>query len=107
MVFLGLCAAAGAIVPWYFNLSYCFAHGRMFTPSELLAAGFTVSPLHSSIAADFWIGTTPALVSMIIEGRRLGMRAWCAFIVVTFTIAFAPAFSLFLLMREVHRQRAA
>ena len=53
MVFLGVCAAAGAVVPWYFNLSYWLANGRMFTPGEFVAAGFTVSPLHSSIAADF------------------------------------------------------
>lgn len=44
---------------------------------------------------------------MIIEARRLRMRAWWAYVVATFMIAFACAFPLFLLMREAHLQRAA
>ncbi|MFT3767767.1 MAG: DUF2834 domain-containing protein [Minicystis sp.] len=105
MIFFGLCAIAGAVVPWYFNLAYLREHGRFFTPGEFIVAGFQVSPLHSSIAADFWIGTTPGLIWMITEARRLRMARPWAYVVVTFLIAFACAFPLFLLMRE--RQLAA
>lgn len=100
MIFFGLCAVAGAVVPWYYNLGYLHTHGRFFTPGEFIAAGFQVSPLHSSIAADFWIGTTPALIWMIVEARRLRMARPWVYVVVTFLVAFACAFPLFLLMRE-------
>lgn len=100
MIFFGLCALAGAVVPWYFNLAYLQANGRFFTPGEFIAAGFQVSPMHSSIAADFWIGTTPALIWMVVEARRLRMARPWAYAVLTFMVAFACAFPLFLLMRE-------
>ncbi|APR85853.1 Hypothetical protein A7982_11202 [Minicystis rosea] len=100
MIFFGLCALAGAVVPWHFNLAYFHEHGRFFTAGEFLAAGFQVSPMHSSIASDFWIGTTPALVWMIVEARRLRMARPWAYVVITFLVAFACAFPLFLLMRE-------
>jgi hypothetical protein len=104
MLFLAACAALGLVVPWYFNLAQVAQHGP-FTPLDFMRAGFEVSPLHSSIAADFWIGTTPALVWMGVEGRRLGLRRWGLYLVLTPLIAFAFAFPLFLLMRERHLAR--
>jgi hypothetical protein len=98
-VFLLLCSLAGLVVPWYFNLRQLSESGP-FTPWEFLRAGFTVSPLHSSIAADFWIGSTPAVLWMGVEGSRLGMKRWWLFILLTLVVAFAFAFPTFLLMRE-------
>jgi hypothetical protein len=100
MAFYGVFAAAGAAVPWYFNIRHMRESGELLTPQGWLAGGF-VSPLTSSITTDFVIGTAPVLVWMVVEARRLGMRHWWLYVVTTFLVAFAFACPLFLLMREV------
>jgi Terpene cyclase DEP1 len=101
MIFYGAFAAAGAIVPWYFNIKYMQESGELLTPQAWLAGGF-INPLTASITTDFVIGTTPVLVWMVVEARRLGMRHWWFYIVTTFLVAFAFACPLFLFMREAH-----
>jgi hypothetical protein len=100
LAFYGLFAAAGAVVPWYFNVRYMQESGKLLTPQAWLAGGF-VNPLTASITTDFLIGTTPVLVWMVAEGRRLGMRRLWVYVVATFLVAFAFSCPLFLLMREV------
>ena len=99
-IFYGVFAAAGAVVPWYFNMVWMRESGSLLTPSALVAGGF-VTPLTSSLTSDFFIGTTPVLVWMVVEARRLGMRHWWAYVVGTFAIAFAFTCPLFLMMREL------
>lgn len=82
MLFYGAFAAAGAIVPWYFNLRHMRESGAMLTPQGWVAAGFANS-LASSITSDFLIGTIPVLIWMVIEARRLGMRHWWIYVVTT------------------------
>jgi hypothetical protein len=103
MVFYGAFAAAGAAVPWYFNILYMVDSGELLTPQRWVAGGF-INPLTGSITSDFLIGTTPVLVWMVIEARRLGMRYWWAYVAATFLIAFAFSCPLFLLMRELRLQ---
>jgi hypothetical protein len=59
--FYGAFAAAGAIVPWYFNIRYMRESGALLTPQAWLAGGF-INALTGSITSDFLIGTTPGLV---------------------------------------------
>jgi hypothetical protein len=99
-VFYGLCALAGAVVPWYFNLRFMIESGEMITPVNLFAAGYA-SVLAGSLTSDFLVATTAVLVWMVVEARRLGMRHWWAYVVLTFLVAFAFACPLFLLMREL------
>ena len=99
MVCYGIFAAAGAIVPWFFNIWHIQESGELLTPQMWLAAGFT-NPLTGSITSDFLIGTTPVLVWMVIEARRLRMRHWWFYVATTFLVAFAFACPFFLLMRE-------
>lgn len=105
MAFYAVFAAAGAIVPWYFNIRYMRESGELLTPQAWLAGGF-VNSLTGSITTDFLIGTTPVLVWMIVEARRLGMRHSWFYVVTTFLVAFAFSCPLFLFMREA-RLRAA
>lgn len=105
MVFYGTFAAAGAIVPWYFNIRHMQESGAMLTPQGWVAAGFT-SPLAGSITSDFLIGTIPVLIWMVIEARRLRMRHWWFYVVTTFPVAFAFSCPLFLLMRELKVRRS-
>jgi Protein of unknown function DUF2834 len=72
MIFYGT-FAAGAVVPWYFNIKYMQESGELLTPQAWLAGGF-INPLTASITTDFLIGTIPVLVWMVVEARRLGMR---------------------------------
>ncbi len=99
MVCYGLFAAAGAIVPWYFNVRFMVDSGELITPHGLIAGGFA-TPLASSLTSDFLIGTTPVLVWMVLDARRLRMRHGWAYVAATFAVAFAFACPLFLLMRE-------
>ena len=99
MIFYGIFAAAGAIVPWFFNLRHMQESGELLTPQAWIAGGF-INPLTASITSDFLIGTIPVLVWMVIEARRLRMRHWWFYVVTTFVVAFAFACPLFLLMRE-------
>jgi hypothetical protein len=105
-VFYGLFCIPGAIVPWYFNLQHSFAAGALLSPQELIAGGF-VTPLASSLTSDFLIGTVPVLVWMAVEARRLKMRNWWAYIVLTFLVAFALSCPLFLMLRELKLRSAA
>jgi hypothetical protein len=100
MAVYGAFAAAGAVVPWYFNVRYMRESGELLTPQAWLAAGF-VTPLAGSITSDFLIGTIPVLLWMAVEARRLGMRHLWVYLVTTFLVAFALTCPLFLLMREV------
>jgi Terpene cyclase DEP1 len=99
MAFYLLFAVAGAVVPWFFNIKFVVDSGELITPHGLIAGGF-VTPLASSLTSDFLIGTTPVLVWVVVEARRLGMRHWWVYLLLTFLIAFAFACPLFLFMRE-------
>ena len=99
LVFYGASAVAGAIVPWYFNIRHMRESAELLTPQAWVAGGF-INPLTGSITSDFLIGTTPVLVWMVIEARRLRMRHAWFYVVTTFLVAFAFACPLFLLMRE-------
>ena len=95
----GVFCIPGAAVPWYFNLEHSLAKGSLLTPAELIAAGYA-TPLASSLTSDFLIGTTPVLIWMVVEARRLGMRRKWVYAVAVFLVAFAFACPLFLMMRE-------
>jgi hypothetical protein len=103
MIFYGLFAAAGAVIPWYFNIRFMVETETMLTPQVWIAGGF-IDALRSSITSDFLIGTLPVLVWMIVEAQRLGMRHLWFYVVTTFLVAFAFACPLFLLMREIRLQ---
>jgi len=99
MWFYAAFAVGGAVVPWYFNIRYMLETGEMLTPQALIAGGFATT-LTCSLTSDFLIGTTPVLVWMVVEARRLGMRNWWAYVVLTFLVAFAFSCPLFLFLRE-------
>ena len=99
MTFYAIFAAAGAIVPWFFNIKYMQQSAQLLTPAAWLMGGF-MNPLTGSITSDFLIGTTPVLVWMVVEARRLRMRRCWFYEVTTFLVALAFACPLFLLMQE-------
>ena len=95
-----LAALAGAAIPWFFNIRALAEIGMGFTPQAFFMVGFEGSAMLGSVAADFWIGSSVALVWMVAEARRLKMKHWWFFVVWTFLIAWASALPLFLFFRQ-------
>lgn len=104
MFFYLLCAIAGAIIPWYYNLQHLLHSDIPFTPVTLLEAGMH-SAMSSSLTTDFLIGASAVSAWMVAEARRLQMRGLIWYILATFLVAFAFACPLFLLFRERKLQK--
>ena len=105
IIVYGVLALAGLVGPWIFNVQFAAAHPGGFPVDVFLAEAFS-APAARSIATDLSIGSTAFLVWMVVEARRLRMRHWWVYIVLTLGVAFAFACPLFLMMRE-RRLRAA
>lgn len=89
-------AALGVVWTGYFNLQ---ALGAGLGVGDFFTMGF-VNPVSSSLTADLTVACLAFLVWMPFEARRLGMKHAWIYVVITFTVAFAFSFPLFLLMRE-------
>ena len=96
LIVSGVLAVLGAVLPWYFNVQLM---PSAFTLQGFLAGVFA-NPASSSIGVDILVAGTAFNVWMVTEARRLGMKHWWVYIVVTFFVAFACACPLFLMMRE-------
>jgi len=95
---------AGLVATWWFNLEFIRAHG-VFSGATFVAEACT-TPASRSITVDILIASIAWMAFMVTEARRLGMRHWWIYIVLTFGVAFAFACPLFFFMRE-RRLRAA
>ena len=97
-IIYGVLAIAGFVATWYFNLQI------LDTPEGLSFDAFVAAsyanPYVGTLTNDLNFAFLTFLVWMVIEARRLAMAHWWIYIVVAFTVAFAVAFPLFLMMRE-------
>lgn len=100
-------SAVGAVGTWYFNLR--------FTPTSDAPSyleGWFANPASSSVAVDVIVVAVVACIFYVREAKRLGGR-WLllagALVPLTFVIALAFTFPLFLGLREIalRRQQAA
>ncbi|MBI4939832.1 MAG: DUF2834 domain-containing protein [Actinobacteria bacterium] len=96
-------AAVGAVGTWYFNLR--------FTPTPDAPSyleGWFANPASSSVAVDVIVVATVACIFYVREARRLGGR-WTVVALVlvplTFLVALAFTFPLFLGLREIALSR--
>ena len=91
LVVLGIC------IPTYYNIQYMGAGGN------LLLDFFTV-PLQNAVTAsllfDLLIAFAAFNVLLFTEGRTLGARNLWICVAVSWLVAFAAGFPLFLLLRE-------
>jgi hypothetical protein len=97
-VYLGL-AVAGLAGTWAFNLRFLAESGGSFGIADFVRAGYANSA-SSSLANDLLVGVAAFLVWSFAEARRLAMRHWWIYPLVTFALAFACAFPLFLFARD-------
>ena len=92
----GALAILGVVWTAYFNLQ-AFEAG--LGAGDFFTMGF-VNPVSSSLTADLTVACLAFLAWLPFEARRLQLRNWWIYIVLTFAVAFAFSFPLFLLMRE-------
>ena len=88
----------GGVSTWYFNIQF-FATAEDASMAAFIAETGTTLPAQS-INADIAVASITFLIWMWIEGRRLGVKGLWIFTVLTFLIAFAFSFPLFLFFRE-------
>ncbi|WP_158866717.1 DUF2834 domain-containing protein [Leifsonia sp. AG29] len=87
---------AGLIGTWTFNIVAVLQH------RDYLGDWTGSGPAVTSLTIDVLVAATAAIVFMIVEARRIGMRRVWVYIVLIPLVAFAFAFPLFLAMRERH-----
>jgi len=96
-------AVLGAIAPWYFNLQF-MATGE---GGAAFVSALWVNAATSSFTVDLTIACVAFVVWLFSETQRLGMRYFWLYVALTFVVAFACAFPLFLFMRERVLRRGA
>lgn len=98
-VYLSIAAIGLAGTAW-FNIQSVINPGA----DTFLAAWFA-NPSVSSLSWDLLATASAASVFIILEGRRLGIRWYSAYVLFSFVTAVAFTFPLFLAMRERHISR--
>lgn len=73
---------------------------------ETFFAAWFANPSVSSLSWDLLAAASAASIFIILEGRRLGIRWYWAYVLVSFITAVGFTFPLFLAVRERHLARA-
>lgn len=94
-------SVAGLVGTWWFNLSFFAAGGGDYL------GGWFANAASSSAAVDIIVMALAACVVMVVEGRRLGFRPLVVglLVVLSFLVAVAFTFPLFLALREARLRR--
>jgi hypothetical protein len=97
IVFL-LLAILGVAATWYFNILFYL---NVADTSITNFIGLTTTTIPAkSISADISVVSITFLIWMVYEARKLKMKHWWLLIPLTFLIAIAFSFPLFLFLRE-------
>lgn len=92
-----LLAILGLVCTWYFNIQF-YLNETDTSILNFIAQTTTTFPA-KSINADISIVVITFLVWMIYESRKLNIKRWWIIIPLTFLVAIAFSFPLFLYMR--------
>lgn len=105
-------AVLGGILTWYFNLQFMVeTYGRLSLAALLqfdwlaFVYGGFANPAASSLSVDLLFVVMAGLVFLVSEARRLGMRHWWVYLLLSGLVAAAFAFPFFLFMREYALER--
>ena len=93
LVFLGT-SILGLVGTWAFNIA------SILERRDYLGDWLNSGPSVSSLTTDLLIAVVAGSILIVVEARRLGIRHSWLYIVLTFVVAFAFAFPLFLAVRE-------
>lgn len=94
-----LLAVAGIALTWTFNMQFVAESGGSFDIGKFLADSSS-NAASKSLTWDLGIACVAGLVWIFVEMRRLRMRFFWIYVVLTFGVAYAFAFPLFLFMRQ-------
>lgn len=93
-------AAIGLVGTAWFNVQ------SVINPSgDTFFAAWFANPSVSSLSWDLLATASAASIFIILEGRRLGIRWYWAYVLFSFVTAVAFTFPLFLAVRERHLAR--
>lgn len=92
-------ALVGLVMTWYYNLQFIQASGGMFDLGAYMAATST-NAASQSLSWDLGIACLAGLLWIFLESRRLGLRFFWVYVLLTFGVAWAFAFPLFLFVRQ-------
>jgi hypothetical protein len=95
-----LLSLVGGFFSVYHVFSGIIAANGAFHVVEFVQSTWTNNAYARAITWDFWVGTIAGSAFMVLEGRRLRMKYYGIFIVLSFMIAYAFAFPLFLYFRQ-------
>ncbi|VEG19153.1 Protein of uncharacterised function (DUF2834) [Mycolicibacterium phlei] len=97
-----LCSLYGAIAlialvaTWWHNVAYILSGGKLV---DVVTSAYA-NHVAGSLTNDLMLLTIAALVLMVVETRRLGIKRTWVYIALCFLIAISVAFPLFLIARE-------
>ena len=92
-------ALVGLCLTWYYNLQYFAQEG---TSLASFISDNKLNSASSSVWYDIVVVAFAFTIWSYFECKRIGMKRWWLYTVLTYTVACAFAFPLFLLMRERH-----
>ncbi|MFC7446334.1 DUF2834 domain-containing protein [Rhodococcus daqingensis] len=92
----GVIAFVALIATWWNNIAYIADGGDL---GEFVADGYA-NYASSSLTNDLWFLALAAVVFMVVESRRLGIKYVWVYVVLSFAIAISVMFPLFLITRE-------
>ena len=94
-----LLSLIGLVLTWYFNIQFMRQSEGLFDLSAFMQGAFA-NPASSSLSTDLTIAVIAFVIWMVSEAKRLEMKNWWVYIALTFGVAFAFAFPVFLYVRE-------
>jgi len=100
-----IAAAVGLCSTWYFNLEF-MSQNDGFVLSTFVGDNY-VNPASASISNDIIVAGFTFSFWSFFEARRLEMRRWWLYMVLSLGVAIAFAMPLFMLMRERAMDRRA
>lgn len=104
MIYLTL-AIFGLVMTWYYNLQFMADSGGSFDIAAFVAAGAT-NAAAKSLSWDLFIACIAGLTWIYFESKRMGLKFFWVYIILSFGVAFAFAFPLFLFVRQGRLERA-
>ncbi len=84
----------------FFYVNKGIAQAGNFNVIDFISSTWTANFYAKSISVDFWVAATTGLFFMMIEAYRLKMKKVWVFVLLSFLVAFAFAFPLFLFFRH-------
>lgn len=95
----------GGGLTFYFVLLGVLENNGNFNVTEFIMSTWTDNYYAKSLSMDFWTGTIAGTFFIMHEGYRLKMKRIWVYLILTFGVAYAFSFPLFLYMRALHLQR--